>query len=167
MALTKRQHEVLEFIAQFLSENEYSPSFEEIAEGLGLASIATVHKHLTALESIRAVPYDLEYHGRWDVDLGSVRHATGPRTRIVLVVSPNNPTGSWLHADDLGALARLCAERRMALIGDEVFADYPLDPDPAAVSVLAMLPVIVLGVVAQKHIVKGLTVGAVKGGGRR
>ena len=51
MALTKRQHEVLEFIAQFLADHEYSPSFEEIADGLGLASIATVHKHLTALES--------------------------------------------------------------------------------------------------------------------
>ena len=51
MALTKRQHEVLEFISQFLSDNEYSPSFEEIAHGLGLASIATVHKHLTALET--------------------------------------------------------------------------------------------------------------------
>jgi repressor LexA len=51
LALTKRQHEVLEFIAQFLADHEYSPSFEEIADGLGLASIATVHKHLTALES--------------------------------------------------------------------------------------------------------------------
>ena len=51
MALTKRQKEVLDFISGFITENEYSPSFEEIAEGLGLASIATVHKHLTALES--------------------------------------------------------------------------------------------------------------------
>lgn len=51
MALTKRQREALDFISSFLSENEYSPSFEEIAEGLGLASIATVHKHLTSLES--------------------------------------------------------------------------------------------------------------------
>ncbi len=51
MALTKRQKEVLDFISNFISSNEYSPSFEEIAEGLGLASIATVHKHLTALES--------------------------------------------------------------------------------------------------------------------
>ena len=50
MALTRRQKEVLDFIVGFLKENEYSPSFEEIAEGMGLASIATVHKHLTALE---------------------------------------------------------------------------------------------------------------------
>jgi repressor LexA len=51
MALTKRQWEALDFISRFLAENEYSPSFEEIAEGLGLASIATVHKHLTSLEA--------------------------------------------------------------------------------------------------------------------
>ena len=51
MALTKRQREALDFISRFLAENEYSPSFEEIAEGLGLASIATVHKHLTSLEA--------------------------------------------------------------------------------------------------------------------
>ncbi len=51
MALTRRQKEVLDFIADFIAHNGYSPSFEEIAEGVGLASIATVHKHLTGLES--------------------------------------------------------------------------------------------------------------------
>ena len=51
MALTRRQKEVLDFIADFLAHKGYSPSFEEIAEGVGLASIATVHKHLTALDS--------------------------------------------------------------------------------------------------------------------
>ena len=50
MALTRRQKEVLEFIVGFINGNGYSPSFEEIAEGVGLASIATVHKHLTALD---------------------------------------------------------------------------------------------------------------------
>jgi len=51
MALTRRQKEVLDWIAGFISSKGYSPSFEEIAEGIGLASIATVHKHLTALDS--------------------------------------------------------------------------------------------------------------------
>ena len=51
MALTKRQKEAVDFIADFIQSKGYSPSFEEIAEGLGLASIATVHKHLTALAS--------------------------------------------------------------------------------------------------------------------
>jgi repressor LexA len=51
MALTKRQKQVLDFIHQFKSEHGYSPSYEEIASGLGLASLATVHKHISALAS--------------------------------------------------------------------------------------------------------------------
>ena len=51
MALTKRQKEVLDFIADFVEENGYSPSYEEVAQALGLASLATVHKHIQALES--------------------------------------------------------------------------------------------------------------------
>jgi repressor LexA len=51
MALTKRQKEVLDFIADFVHENGFSPSFEEIAAGLKLASLATVHKHVSALEA--------------------------------------------------------------------------------------------------------------------
>ena len=50
MALTRRQKEVLDFISGFLAENGYSPSFDEIAVGMGLASVATVHKHVSGLE---------------------------------------------------------------------------------------------------------------------
>ncbi len=50
MALTRRQKEVLDFIAAYQAEHGYSPSYEEIAAGLGLASLATVHKHIAALE---------------------------------------------------------------------------------------------------------------------
>lgn len=51
MALTRRQKEVLDFIATFVRDNGYSPSYEEIAQGLQLASLATVHKHIQALET--------------------------------------------------------------------------------------------------------------------
>jgi repressor LexA len=51
MAITRRQKEFLDFLAGFLEKNGYSPSYEEIAEGLDLASLATVHKHITALTS--------------------------------------------------------------------------------------------------------------------
>jgi repressor LexA len=51
MALTKRQREVLDFIARFVDENGYCPSYEEIARGLDLASLATVHKHISVLDS--------------------------------------------------------------------------------------------------------------------
>jgi repressor LexA len=50
MAITRRQKEVLDFIAAYQVENGYSPSYEEIARGLNLTSIATIHKHISALE---------------------------------------------------------------------------------------------------------------------
>ncbi len=50
MAVTKRQKEVLDFISQFIEEHGYSPSYDEIAKGLNLASLATVHKHISTLE---------------------------------------------------------------------------------------------------------------------
>jgi len=50
MAITRRQRQVYDFIAEFVQKNQYSPSFEEIGEGLGLSSLATVHKHITNLE---------------------------------------------------------------------------------------------------------------------
>src|SRR5687767_187729 len=58
-------------------------------------------EHLTRLESVTAIPYALEYHGAWRIDVDSVRRAMGDRVRAILVVSPNNPTGSFLHRDDL------------------------------------------------------------------
>jgi repressor LexA len=51
MALTKRQKQVLDFISDFVEKHGYSPSYEELAAGLGLASLATVHKHILALET--------------------------------------------------------------------------------------------------------------------
>src|SRR5437868_15537196 len=51
MALTKRQKEFLDFLAGFLEKNGYCPSYEEIADGMSLASLATVHKHILALTS--------------------------------------------------------------------------------------------------------------------
>ncbi len=83
-------------------------------------------EHLTALEGIRAHPYALEYDGRWAIDLEAIA-AAPPDVRAVLVVSPNNPTGSYLNEEELQRIAGLCRERRWALVADEVFADYPLD----------------------------------------
>lgn len=94
-------------------------------------------EHLTRLESVAAIPYALEYHGSWRIDIESVRRAITDRTRAILVVSPNNPTGSILHKDDLLQLVEMAAPKQVALIGDEVFADYRLDPAPAAAHILA------------------------------
>lgn len=83
-------------------------------------------EHLTALDGVRPVPYALEYHGRWEVDFHGVDAAWTSRTRAVLAVTPNNPTGSLLSAFEFGQLDARCRERDAALIIDEVFADYPL-----------------------------------------
>ena len=82
-------------------------------------------EHLTRLEGIRAEPYDLDYHGRWEIDFGSLAHAPAD-ARAVLVVSPNNPTGSYVSAPEVARLTAFCRERGCALVADEVFADYPL-----------------------------------------
>jgi len=63
MALTKRQKEVLDFITDFVEENGYSPSYEELAQALKLASLATVHKHIQALET-RNYVRRMEKHSR-------------------------------------------------------------------------------------------------------
>ena len=83
-------------------------------------------EHLTRLECVRTAAYDLEYHGRWGIDFETVAAAPA-ETRAILVVSPNNPTGSYLAAGELERLLAVCRERRWALIADEVFVDYPLD----------------------------------------
>lgn len=93
-------------------------------------------EHLTRLESVHAIPYALEYHGSWRIDLDSLTRSATDRVRAILIVSPNNPTGSFLHRDDRDAISALASARGWAIIGDEVFADYPLDPAPHAAHVL-------------------------------
>ena len=87
--------------------------------------------HLTRMEGVRAVPYRLDYHGRWALDLASLDEAWSDEVRAVLVVSPNNPTGSVLGAEELEAISERCAHRDAVLIVDEVFADYPLRDEAA------------------------------------
>ena len=88
--------------------------------------------HLTRLDAVVTRPYDLEYHGAWSIDVASVDAALTPRTRALLVVNPNNPTGSFVTRDELDRLEPMCAARDVAIIADEVFADYELAPGAAA-----------------------------------
>ena len=82
--------------------------------------------HLTRLDGVGVRQYALHYDGRWWVDLATIEAAWTPRTRAVLAVSPNNPTGSILSGDESCALAERCAAGGAALVVDEVFADYAL-----------------------------------------
>src|ERR1700730_3580198 len=86
-----------------------------------------VFDHLIRRDALVARPYDMGYHGAWSIDFTSIDAALSPRTRAVLIVSPNNPTGSYVKQDELDRLAAVCGRRGIALVADEVFADYPLD----------------------------------------
>ena len=90
---------------------------------------------LCDLECVRAVRYPLRHDGTWHVDLPALRAAVTGRTRAVVVVSPSNPTGATLDRQELAWLEALCAERGLALVGDEVFADCAEAP-PASVATL-------------------------------
>ena len=92
--------------------------------------------HLTRLEAVTSVPYALEFHGRWQVDHSGLRRQLTSRTRAVLIVNPNNPTGSFVRRDDLDTIVGLCRERGMALVVDEVFGFYPMTDTARGVSVL-------------------------------
>ncbi|RPH56610.1 MAG: pyridoxal phosphate-dependent aminotransferase, partial [Acidobacteria bacterium] len=86
-------------------------------------------EHLTRLDAVEVIPYELEYHGSWQINLESLVRGVTERTQAVLVVSPNNPTGSVASAQELSDIGELCGRNGIALIGDEVFADYPLDAE--------------------------------------
>jgi alanine-synthesizing transaminase len=85
--------------------------------------------HLCRLEDVRTRRYPLHYDGEWHVGLGELRQSVTERTRAILVVSPNNPTGSYLKREELRALEDL----GLPIISDEVFADYALREDPRRV----------------------------------
>jgi aspartate/methionine/tyrosine aminotransferase len=85
---------------------------------------------LAGLESVRTRAYALAHDGEWRVDVDVVRAALGPRTRAVVVVSPGNPTGACLKRDECSALEAVCAEHGVALVSDEVFADFTFRDDP-------------------------------------
>src|SRR5947209_3353874 len=86
MAITKRQRQVYDFIADFVQTNQYSPSFEEIGEGLGLSSLATVHKHISNLEKKGLLSSD--YNRSRSIDLlppkGRLKQSMSVNTGMVL-----------------------------------------------------------------------------------
>ena len=92
---------------------------------------------LAAMESLRVAPYPLVYHGGWSIDCEALAAAVTDRTRAIILVNPNNPTGSFLKRDELRFLIGLCQARGLALISDEVFADYAFAADASRVSTLA------------------------------
>ncbi len=81
---------------------------------------------LADLDDVRLRPYPLFYDHGWWIDFAELERAITLRTRAVLVVHPNNPTGHWTSAAERELLEALCVRHGLALIVDEVFLDYPL-----------------------------------------
>jgi len=84
---------------------------------------------LADLEDVKLVPYPLIYDHGWQMDFPSLERALTPRTRGVVIVHPNNPTGSYVQAHELVLLNAFCRRHNLALIVDEVFLDYAHDAE--------------------------------------
>lgn len=82
-------------------------------------------EYLADLADVRVVSYPLFYDHGWHIDLAALEAGITPRTRAIVVVHPNNPTGHYTSAQERDALERICHEHQLALIVDEVFLDYP------------------------------------------
>ncbi len=97
-------------------------------------------EYLARLEGVEPLPYRLAYDGAWHVDFASVDDAlarAAGRARALVVVSPNNPTGSYLKRAELDPLASRAEGHGLAVIADEVFAPYATGDDPTRVPALA------------------------------
>ncbi|HKO20504.1 MAG TPA: pyridoxal phosphate-dependent aminotransferase, partial [Acidobacteriaceae bacterium] len=92
---------------------------------------------LADLDDVRLKPYPLFYDHGWWIDESELERAIGPRTRAILVVHPNNPTGHWTGLAERERLQTICARHGLSLIVDEVFLDYPLQEIAAARSFAA------------------------------
>ena len=82
---------------------------------------------LADLQDVKLTPYELIYDHGWQMDFPSLEKALTARARGVVVVHPNNPTGSYVQAAEMKMLNSFCAERGLAVIADEVFLDYGLE----------------------------------------
>jgi repressor LexA len=100
MAITRRQHQVYDFISRFVAEHGYSPSFEEIASGLELSSLATVHKHISNLEKKGLLTRD--YNRSRSIDLvppkGRLKQSMSVNTGVVLPLVGRIAAGQPIEA---------------------------------------------------------------------
>jgi alanine-synthesizing transaminase len=90
-------------------------------------------EYLAALESVQVRQYPLRYDGAWHMDFGQLERMITPRTRAIVVVNPNNPTGSYLKRDEWERLQGL----NLPVLSDEVFADFAYSLDPQRMTTLA------------------------------
>ena len=88
-------------------------------------------EYLAHIQDVKLSPYSLAYDHGWQIDLHALERALTARTRGLVVVDPNNPTGHFVKDAERAALNEICASRGISLIADEVFLDFPLEPQSA------------------------------------
>jgi alanine-synthesizing transaminase len=81
---------------------------------------------LATIQDVKLRPFPLIYDHGWQIDFHGLQKAIGARTRAILLVHPNNPTGNFIGADEAEQLLAICKERHLALVVDEVFLDYEI-----------------------------------------
>jgi alanine-synthesizing transaminase len=94
-------------------------------------------EYLAALENVRTIPYQLQYDGSWFIDFQDLHKRISERSRAIVIVNPNNPTGSFLKSWERQQLVDLASERNLPLICDEVFMSYELGSEAQRVKTLA------------------------------
>ena len=87
---------------------------------------------LADIQDVKLVRYPLLYDHGWQIDFHALERAITPRTRGVIVVHPNNPTGHFAKQAEIARLNSICSAREMAIIADEVFLDFPLEENRPA-----------------------------------
>jgi alanine-synthesizing transaminase len=85
---------------------------------------------LADIQDVATVPYPLIYDHGWQIDLHALERAITSRTRAIVVVNPNNPTGHFCKSDDMHRLNQICLKSDLAIIADEVFLDFSLAEGP-------------------------------------
>lgn len=93
-------------------------------------------EYLAHLESVTVRNYGLFHDHGWFIDFHTIERALNPRTRAIVLVNPNNPTGHFIRSHELDRLRELCARHDIAILSDEVFADYAVAPAPDSVLTL-------------------------------
>lgn len=83
-------------------------------------------EYLAQIQDVKLVPYELVYDHGWQIDFHSLERAITSRTRGIILVNPNNPTGSFVHDAERKLLNEFCREHSLALVVDEVFFDFNL-----------------------------------------
>jgi aspartate/methionine/tyrosine aminotransferase len=84
-------------------------------------------EYLAEIQDVRLVSYELVYDHGWQIDFGSLRQKLTPRTKAIMLVHPNNPTGSYVSHHEKAELSAIARGNEIALVVDEVFLDFPLD----------------------------------------